>query len=129
MTEALGSYFVLVVEDDKDIRDGLVEILIEEGYGVGAVANGALALEYLRTQRVPSVILLDLMMPVMDGWQFRNEQLKDAALASIPVIILTADGQAKQKAATMAAADGLTKPLRLHDLLQAIEQQRRRALT
>ncbi len=116
-----------MVEDDKDIRDSVVEVLADEGYPVSGVANGQEALRYLRTQARPSVILLDLMMPVMDGWQFRNEQLKDAALAAIPVIILTADNQAKQKAATMAAVDGLTKPLRLHELVGAVEQQRLRS--
>jgi CheY-like chemotaxis protein len=113
---------VLVVEDDKDIRDSVVEILREEGYDARGFSNGAEALSYLRTGVSPRVILLDVMMPVMDGWEFRLELEKEASLASIPVILLTADGNAKHKALTMRAVDGLTKPVRLDELLAAVQR-------
>ena len=65
---------ILIVDDDPDIRDSLKEVLEDEGYEVNGVANGREALDYLRKSPRPCVILLDLMMPVMDGWQFRKEQ-------------------------------------------------------
>ena len=113
---------VLVVEDDKDIRDTVVEILVDEGYAVHGFANGAEALAYLRSGGKASIILLDVMMPVMDGPEFRNELAKDAALDSIPVILLTADGNARHRALSMKVADGLTKPVRLDELLAAVQR-------
>ena len=73
---------VLVVEDDIDIREALTGLLSEEGYAVSACANGLEALKHLRAGRHADVILLDLMMPVMDGWQFRVLQKRDPELAS-----------------------------------------------
>ena len=83
---------VLLVEDDLPIRDSLGEALAEEGFDVSTAGNGAEALERLRSGRRPSVIVLDLMMPVMDGWDFRQEQLGDPALRDIPVVIVSAVG-------------------------------------
>ena len=77
---------ILVVDDDPDIRDSLREVLEDEGYGTSCVANGREALDFLRSGKRPCVILLDLMMPVMDGWQFLEEQKRDPALAAIPVL-------------------------------------------
>ena len=113
---------VLVVEDDKDIRDTVVEILVDEGYEVHGFANGAEALAYLRAGGKASIILLDVMMPVMDGPTFRSELEKDAALDAIPVVLLTADGNAKRRAVTLRVADGLTKPVRLEELLAIVER-------
>lgn len=83
---------VLVVEDDPDIRDVLMEALDQAGFTVRSAANGAEALADLRAGHLPGVILLDLMMPVMDGWQFRAEQLKDTRLAGIPTMVISAGG-------------------------------------
>jgi CheY-like chemotaxis protein len=113
---------VLLVEDDDDIRLALVEALRDEGIAVRAAANGADALQDLRQGSPPCLIVLDLMMPVMDGWQFRDKQLEDPTLAEIPVVVLTADGNAKAKAAKMNAALGMSKPVRLDDLIQVIVQ-------
>lgn len=114
---------ILVVEDDIDIRDTLAQVLEAEGYAVALAANGSDALDVLRSsQSMPCVILLDLMMPVMDGWQFREEQLKDPVLARIPVVILTADGRADAKLAIARASDGLAKPVRLDHLLRVVSQ-------
>jgi len=118
---------VLVVEDDKDIRDSVLEILVEEGYGARGFAHGAEALAYLHAGGRASIILLDLMMPVMDGITFRLELEKDAALNAIPVILLTADGNAKHKATTMRVADGLDKPMRVEDLLSMVQRHCRRS--
>jgi CheY-like chemotaxis protein len=114
---------VLVIEDDVDILRAVVQVLEDEGYAVRAAENGRVALALLRAPGVPPpcVILLDLMMPVMDGWAFRAEQVRDPALASIPVIVLTADGNAAEKAALMNGVGALRKPVELLTLLEAIQ--------
>jgi len=82
---------ILIVDDDQDIRDALADTLARRGFDVITAANGREALELIRTvATAPSVILLDLMMPVMDGYAFLEEQKKDPAMASIPVAIVTA---------------------------------------
>jgi CheY-like chemotaxis protein len=83
---------VLFVEDEAGIRDPLGEALQEDGFEVVAAANGREALELLRNGPRPFAILLDLMMPVMDGWDFRREQLDDPSLRDIPVLIFSASG-------------------------------------
>jgi two-component system, chemotaxis family, chemotaxis protein CheY len=110
---------VLVVDDDDGIREALCELLADAGHSAVSVANGKAALDYLRSTGVrPCVILLDLMMPVMDGETFRREQLADPALREIPVLLLTAAGR---DAASRVPADGvLLKPVSLDDTLAAI---------
>jgi len=83
---------ILVVDDDASIRTAMRELLETEGYDVTEAANGLAALGKLRAGLRPAVILLDLMMPVMDGWDLRTEQLRDPELAGIPVLIVTAAG-------------------------------------
>jgi CheY-like chemotaxis protein len=110
---------ILVVDDDPDIRESLKEVLQDEGYTVSCVANGREALEYLQKSPRPCVILLDLMMPVMDGWQFRREQKQNPAIADIPLIVITATG----KRPVLIDADELVmKPLDLGRLFEAIER-------
>lgn len=111
---------VLIVEDDNDISDVLTQILQYEGYAVNTVSNGLEALEFLRKSDPPGLILLDLMMPVMDGWQFRAEQQKDPELAKIPVVIVSADGRVYQKATSIGAAGYLKKPIELETLLDIV---------
>jgi CheY-like chemotaxis protein len=120
MTSAEACEGVLLVEDDDDIRLALVEALRDEGIAVRAAANGADALQDLRHGSPPCLIVLDLMMPVMDGWQFRDKQLEDPTLAAIPVVVLTADGNAKAKAKKMNAALGISKPVKLDALIEVI---------
>jgi CheY-like chemotaxis protein len=83
---------VLIVDDDSAVRSALRELFETEGYAVAVAANGQAALNHLGGGLRPCVVLLDLMMPVMDGWDFRTEMLKDPALKEIPVFILTAAG-------------------------------------
>jgi CheY-like chemotaxis protein len=104
------------VEDDRDIRETLKLSLTILGYKVGAVANGRDALAYLGVNENPCLILLDLMMPIMDGWEFRKRQKQDTRVAGIPVVVITADGNARQKAAQMGAIDGIKKPFELAEL-------------
>ena len=108
-----------MVDDDPDIRDSLREVLEDEGHVVTCVGNGRDALDYLRQGHRPCVILLDLTMPVMDGWQFRREQKQDPAIADIPLIVITASG----KRQVMVDADELVmKPLEVGPLLEAVER-------
>jgi signal transduction histidine kinase len=111
---------LLIVEDDQDIREALDGLLRMEGYDVMGCANGLEALQQLRRGPQPDVILLDLMMPVMDGWQFRIEQKRDPSLASIPVVALSAD--ATPKAAAIDAEAYLKKPVDYETLVETIER-------
>ena len=81
---------VLIVDDDLDAREALAELLEYRGFSVGSAANGREALNYLRSSSLPGIIILDLMMPMMDGWEFLEHQSRDFALMEIPVIVLTA---------------------------------------
>jgi CheY-like chemotaxis protein len=122
MSSRASARSVLVVEDDPDIRDAVVEILQDEGYGVSAAADGRQALDLLETLvPLPDIILLDLMMPVMNGFQFREEQLKKPELARVPVLIVTADANAMAKAEALQAAGFIQKPLKIQPLLDTIE--------
>ena len=84
---------VLVIEDDQDTREMLGRFLELEGFNVETAENGRQALDRLGSGSRASVIVLDLMMPVMDGWQFRLEQIRDASLSHIPVIDVSAAGR------------------------------------
>jgi CheY-like chemotaxis protein len=112
---------VLVVDDDDAIRMAVSQALREEGYEVATASNGRQALDWLhQCHRPPCVILLDLMMPVMDGLAFREEQLRDPVLAGVPVVVLTADGRAAQRPAIRDVTRRLAKPIRLGALLDVI---------
>ena len=80
---------ILVVDDDVAATDSLTEILSGEGYTVATAKNGREALQHLRGAPLPKLIILDLFMPEMDGWEFRREQLRDAKLRDIPVVVMT----------------------------------------
>ncbi|MGH7933107.1 MAG: response regulator [Candidatus Binataceae bacterium] len=90
-----GPASVLVVDDDADALEALVNILELEGFKAAGARNGRVALDYLRSHPVPDLIILDLMMPEMDGWSFRNEIKKDPVLASLPIVVVTAYTAAK----------------------------------
>jgi C4-dicarboxylate-specific signal transduction histidine kinase len=109
---------VLLVEDDPDLRDALVDGLRERSYQVVAVANGREALEALRGQG-SDVVVLDLMMPVMDGWEFRVAQRRDPELAGTPVVAVSAAGHST--AAAIDADAYIEKPLRLPALTRTID--------
>ena len=111
---------VLVVEDEGDIRDDVAEVLRDEGYLVSTAANGQEALEHLQGGERPCLILLDLMMPQMDGFEFRAKQVADDALASIPVVLVSGANNVQQRAADMNVGGYLLKPFRLNDLLTTV---------
>jgi CheY-like chemotaxis protein len=109
---------VLIVEDDDGAREALSDCLEMEGISVAAARNGKEALEYLHKAPRPKVILLDLFMPVMTGWEFRAAQKKDAAIADIPVVVVTAFGSAVTK--KIDANLIMHKPLDLDRLINVI---------
>lgn len=114
---------ILIVEDDADIREDLADILRDQGYDVVTAENGLAAREWLEHARaLPDVILLDLMMPVMDGWHFRAEQLQDTTLARIPVVILSGAGDVRKEATVLGAVSYLPKPYKVDELLGVLQQ-------
>lgn len=112
---------ILVVDDDPDIRDTLSDVLADAGFIVSTAANGREALRALRQGLSPALILLDVMMPVMDGWQFRDEQLRAPELAGIPVVLLSAHSNVRDMVERTRPAGVLKKPLRLKELLAMLK--------
>ncbi len=119
---------VLLVDDDPDIRSAMAEALEDEGYVVVCAENGQVALDYLsHTQGdPPAVILLDLMMPTMNGWEFLHERDRDPSLAEIPVAILTA-GERFDVPEGLPLDHCLAKPCDLGDVLSLVERYCRRS--
>jgi CheY-like chemotaxis protein len=117
-----ASACVLVVDDDADIRDSIGDILELRGYQVVRAANGREALERLRSGPLPCVILLDLMMPVLNGWEFRAQQTSDQKLAEVPVVVISGDGSTDQKAASIGVQEYLRKPLELSAILDVVRR-------
>lgn len=113
---------ILIVEDDLDLREALSEVLRDEGYSVAMAADGREALDHLRRQSRPSLILLDLTMPVMNGWQFRAEQRQDPALSGIPVVVLSAGDYRAEQMRQLGVTDYIRKPIELKHLLRTIER-------
>ena len=113
---------VLVVEDDPELLVSLSEVLESEGYHVTGARNGLEALGRLRGGTRPSVILLDLMMPIMNGWQFRYEQRQDSDLAKIPVVVVSAKSDSQQHALWLEADGYITKPIDLKVLLDTLSR-------
>jgi PAS domain S-box-containing protein len=111
---------VLVVEDDPDVRTALCEILERVGYQVATAANGAEALEYLHREAPPFLIMLDLMMPVMDGWAFLSERNRDPDLRSIPVIVVSGQRDVEDRIAA-AHASYVPKPILANRLIETVE--------
>jgi CheY-like chemotaxis protein len=122
MTPQQSAGHVLIVEDDPDAREALAQILLGSGYNVATAADGHAALLHLRGSPHPCVVVLDLMMPGMDGWQFRAEQLQDPALATIPVVVITAVPRAEQRAAVLDIPDYLTKPIDIERFLETVQR-------
>jgi two-component system chemotaxis response regulator CheY len=113
---------ILVVEDDPEIRSPLVDRLESAGYHVQTAANGMEALERLRDSGAISLILLDLMMPRMNGFEFRERQLTDSTMASVPVIVVTGHGQMAERIPSLGDVPCLRKPVDCGELLALIER-------
>lgn len=112
---------VLVVDDDLEIREALRDVLEDAGHSVALAANGTLALEYLETHENPRVILLDMMMPGLDGWGFRAKQLSEPAIAKVPVVVMSASAYVAKSGGF--EADGyIQKPFKLEQLLEVLDR-------
>jgi CheY-like chemotaxis protein len=118
---------VLIVDDDLDMRRSLVDALAQSGYQTSGAANGEEALAALAVPPLPDVILLDLLMPVMNGWQFCQAKMKDATAARIPVIVMSA-AVSKDPASPyyIQVDDFLPKPVELDELLAKLVNVTRR---
>jgi CheY-like chemotaxis protein len=110
---------VLVVDDDPDIRTFTEAALEDSGYEVRSAANGGVPLTLLQEWQ-PNVILLDLMMPCVDGWTFRQAQLVQERLAAIPLVVMSAGYRPQDEAQKLAAAATLAKPFDLDELLNTV---------
>ncbi len=116
-----NAQIILVVEDDPGIRESVVDCLAFEGYAVEQAGNGEEALALLHRSAAPCLIVLDLVMPVMNGTQFLVELRDDPGLRDIPVVLMTA--ATPSAGMPMPRANGyLAKPFELDDLLDAIER-------
>src|SRR5262245_345750 len=113
---------VLIVEDNLDIRDALAAVLSTEGYEVDEAGNGQEALAQLQSGPLPDIILLDLMMPVMDGWSFRKRQLQDARLAPIPVVVMSAYASQHEVSEQSLGVAFLGKPIDIDLLCATIDR-------
>jgi CheY-like chemotaxis protein len=115
---------ILLVEDDDDIREAAAELLRAAGFAVAAAANGREALEKLTAREPWELIVLDLMMPIMDGWEFRRAQLADAAAREIPVLVMTGISDASDAQRRLGTAGAITKPFTTQALLEAVSRLR-----
>ena len=119
----MGSSTILIVDDDSDVRRALTELLEDEGYAVAGAANGRAALDMMRDGIRPSIILLDLMMPGMNGWDFRSAQLRDPELSAVPVVVVTASGFNQDAIRTeLGSIELVPKPIQPTKLLDIIER-------
>ena len=114
---------VFVVEDDQDIREALAELLESEGYDVTTAENGQIGIDKLsQASQLPNLILLDLMMPVKDGFQFYAEKAADPNLSAVPVIVMSADGHILDKQKKLQAQAYIKKPVDIDHILNMVDQ-------
>ena len=113
---------VLIVEDDPALRETLTQVLADEGYDLLSACDGLEAVNCLKKGKRPDVILLDLSMPVVNGWEFRMFQMREPDLARIPVIIITAGGYTREEVAWLEPSALIPKPVDLPFLLSSIRK-------
>lgn len=113
-------YRVLVVEDDRDLREMLVQLFTIEGFDAMSAGNGLEALQTLHELAPPHVIVLDLMMPVMDGWTFLRRKVEESALADIPVVIVSALG--RERAGDVYGVAVMGKPVDFVRLIATVRE-------
>jgi CheY-like chemotaxis protein len=113
---------VLVIEDDDIIRESLVDFLGDNGYAAFGAVHGREAMDKLHAGPVPCLIVLDLMMPVMDGQAFREQQLQDPSLSGIPTVVMSAHRNVEHVAEEVSAVGYLKKPLKLEKVLELVQR-------
>jgi CheY-like chemotaxis protein len=112
---------ILVVEDDISIQQMMADVLEEEGYSVSSAPDGSEALALLHSSQLqPDLILLDLMMPHMDGWTFCAELRRDPRFADIPIVVLSASNYLRQQPLPLDAVGSLAKPFQLGTFLDLV---------
>lgn len=111
---------LMIIDDDDDLRAALHMIMSAQGYAVSAYGNARRALGALQHERKPFLILLDLMMADMSGWEFRAAQLEDPQLASIPVVVLTAVSSLGERVRALSDLEIMEKPFDLDALLATV---------
>jgi two-component system, chemotaxis family, chemotaxis protein CheY len=119
----VSTFKILLIDDSPDLRLPMKRLLEMEGYQVDCAENGQIALEMLRaTSELPGLILLDLMMPIMDGQTFRAHQLKETRFSTIPVIVMSASSLVKRESDQLGVFAYLSKPVEIDRLLALTEQ-------
>ncbi len=118
---------ILVVDDDENIRDVLGMILRAKGHKVGEATDGVDALKYLRSRPLPELVLLDMMMPRLDGQAVVEAMRRDPMLATVPVVVLSGHQAAHEQAERLGVAGCLVKPVELSELLETVRQVNERA--
>jgi CheY-like chemotaxis protein len=116
------SHEILIVEDDSALREALAQVLSDEGYELFSARDGLEAVNCLKKGNRPDVILLDLSMPVVNGWEFRMFQKRDPELARIPVVLITAGGYSREEVAWLEPSALIPKPVDLDVLLAVIRR-------
>jgi CheY-like chemotaxis protein len=111
---------VLVVDDDADSRGAVAALLEAQGYSVAEAEDGLDALKQLRASTCTCLVVLDLFMPIMNGWTFREEQVRDPALANIPVVVVSADSSAARQATSLGVEAAMAKPLDFDRFLDVV---------
>lgn len=114
---------VLIIEDDDGVRESVAAILRDEGYAVELASSGEAAMARLERGPLPTLILLDLMMPEMDGIDFRRRQLADPTLSSIPVVVISARPDIARQAARLHVDAFLQKPMSFEELLHVVQNR------
>lgn len=113
---------ILLIEDDADVRDAVRTLLEDEGYEVTCLADSGAALSHLAGGGSAELVLLDLMTPVVNGWAFLAERRKEPRVAAIPVVVLSGDARARERALEQGADEYLAKPCGLDELLARVGQ-------
>lgn len=111
----------LVIEDDDDSREAFCALIQISGLEAVGLENGEVALAYLRSHPPPRAIFLDMRMPVMDGWQFREIQCSDPRLKDIPVLVISAEDRYRAAAIASGVAAFISKPIDPEELLRALD--------
>ena len=113
---------ILIIEDEADIRESLADVLELRGYNVVTVVNGREALERLKAGLMPCLIILDLMLPVMSGWEFRRQQLVNDKWANIPTVLVSGIADLPGESQRLHAASFLLKPIDLASLYKTVDR-------
>jgi two-component system chemotaxis response regulator CheY len=121
--DAAETKSIFVIEDDPDIRDSIIEVLRVGGFSAEGASTSREAIRQLRSlTKKPQLILLDLRLPGEDGFQFREEQMRDQTISEIPIVLLSADAKLEEKGDQLGAVGHLRKPVDIDELLDTVRR-------